>query len=844
MEPTTKTWYPYLVVDITAFGDVKRATLICDSGAAVSVVHTNLLRGVKHTVRCMPNRKFVTANGEPIGDKLFATFEIVVVGIGKKIKLQDVLIMNSKEAEENHILMGRTDLTKAGVLLDYSRGLIKFKNGVKKVAPMSRTPMLNQLQVKENNGTPTTYSKNKTVEITKDALKLADQESAGLQKRNTIDLNAADKAENPVNSSQNSEGRSENSVNRKRNQVTTAPDYETNRYKMDRIGYAYHKDAVGNRNRDIEEADDKVFQKIESKGTFQVAGEKSSVKQKWYALRSNSADRRSNSEDKSLNLVRLRAKNTTAPDYRNNRNTMDRMEHAYHKEAVEKGNRDTEKADEKVFGAGYSGIIVKDERIKDMQNDLEKCKLFMSKFSNLDSSSEGTLAIDEFVEPVQFVEPTEVVHTIVKVALTQLRVVPTKDKVVPTEVESVVKVTEINERAIVEDLTFRAPREIEIIAKLLPENFGDGALVFFDEHKVVMEKLLQVMLVKTTDDFQRQAFSNARLVVACNQEVNEISQVPVFEIDNLTKVSLKAAKASVHFGEYKSVGVLTNSSSETLKDFNKLVPCDSLACRGDSLAYGGDSLACGGDTKLAAEHRVDTVLPNTDTCKSSTCSKSTIRTNDVRIRNQTQVLSSQKPILTVLTEQQRRKRRVVKSMSELRVDDNQYIIHLAECENGENPVIMVDDLHDAIPENQEAENCGEIAAGYDVNKLIRRSKRQNEVPDRLSLSIPFDGPTFDTQSYYEVDFIHLWVFRILCAFSILWKPCMLRKLCILSMIGKLCILSELCMLSIIWIHCMLEVSTGNAVKEWIGWIDEAGMTKTIENCIYTEPIFKLSFTCK
>ena len=75
---------------------------------------------------------------------------------------------------------------------------------------------------------------------------------------------------------------------------------------------------------------------------------------------------------------------------------MDRMEHAYHKEAVEKGNRDTEKADEKVFGAGYSGIIFKDERIKDMQNDLKKCKLFMSKFSNLDSSSEGTLAIDEF----------------------------------------------------------------------------------------------------------------------------------------------------------------------------------------------------------------------------------------------------------------------------------------------------------------------------------------------------------------------------------------------------------------------------------------------------------------
>jgi hypothetical protein len=51
---------------MTAFGDVKRATLICDSGVAVSVVHT-LLQGVKHSVRCIPGRKFVTASGEPIG---------------------------------------------------------------------------------------------------------------------------------------------------------------------------------------------------------------------------------------------------------------------------------------------------------------------------------------------------------------------------------------------------------------------------------------------------------------------------------------------------------------------------------------------------------------------------------------------------------------------------------------------------------------------------------------------------------------------------------------------------------------------------------------------------------
>ena len=257
IEPTTKTWYPYLVVDITAFGDVKRATLICDSGAAVSVVHTNLLRGVKHTVRSMPNRKFVTANGDPIGNKLFATFEMVVVGIGKKVRLQDALIMDSKEAKVDHILMGGTDLAKAGVLLDFSKGLIKFENGVKKVAPMSRTPMLNVLQVKENSGKPTTDI-HKTVEAwrRKGALEVAGEKSASKQ-RKSYDSDAAGRAGNAAGSSRNSGGR--NPVNRRWNQGTTAPNQEHNRNTMDRIGHAYHKEAVGERDWEAEKADEKVF---------------------------------------------------------------------------------------------------------------------------------------------------------------------------------------------------------------------------------------------------------------------------------------------------------------------------------------------------------------------------------------------------------------------------------------------------------------------------------------------------------------------------------------------------------------------------------------------------------
>ena len=246
MEPTTKTWYPYLVVDITAFGDVKRATLICDSGAAVSVVHTNLLRGVKHTVRSMPNRKFVTANGEPIGNKLFASFELVVIGIEKEIKLQDVLIMNSTEAEETHIIMGGADLANTGVLLDFNRGLIKFENDVKKVAPMSRSTMLNVSQMKGKSDVSATYDNKNAVEARKKegALDFAIEKASGKNKRKHIDFEAVGR-NIPA-------GYKQSSVNRTQNQGSTKPDDGCYRNKMDRLGHAYHKEAVRNYHRSTE----------------------------------------------------------------------------------------------------------------------------------------------------------------------------------------------------------------------------------------------------------------------------------------------------------------------------------------------------------------------------------------------------------------------------------------------------------------------------------------------------------------------------------------------------------------------------------------------------------------
>jgi hypothetical protein len=98
-----------------------------------------------------------------------------------------------------------------------------------------------------------------------------------------------------------------------------------------------------------------------------------------------------------------------------------------------------------------------------------------------------------------------------------------------------------------QDWTVRTPKQVEIMARQLNEDFRDGVLVFPDEQGVVVENILQMMLVeKKTDDGKIQAFTNPRLVVACNQRVNKISRVPEFETDSLAEVSQKAALASIH----------------------------------------------------------------------------------------------------------------------------------------------------------------------------------------------------------------------------------------------------------------------------------------------------------
>ena len=92
--------YPCVRVDLLSLNyDIKKAEMILDSGASVSVIHLSLLKGVEKSMKHIVGREFITVNGENIGNGLFASFERVVESIKKKIKVVDALIVNMKEPE-------------------------------------------------------------------------------------------------------------------------------------------------------------------------------------------------------------------------------------------------------------------------------------------------------------------------------------------------------------------------------------------------------------------------------------------------------------------------------------------------------------------------------------------------------------------------------------------------------------------------------------------------------------------------------------------------------------------------------------------------------------------------
>ena len=335
-----------MVVNVIAFGDAKKTTLICDSGAAVSVVHSKLLDGVEHSVKCIPSRKFVTANGKPIGMKLFATFEVMVVGIGKRIRLQDVLIMDSEEASQNHIIMGGADLVKAGILLDFSRGLIKFEVGAKIVAPMSRTPMTHILQIKkaaETSSKPQRYS---TI--------VARIEQSG---KDVASSNAIPRDPKSRKFEQVAAG------NENVKQSVANHQKYPNQHSMGRVKYASYKDAVGKRAKVAELADGIVFGARQNK----VGGIAAQIRRDGKVVAGSNAVIRDQESRKFENVVAYNkntSRSTAARKTYQYRYNMDRVGHASHKDAVGKRDNIVKRANEKALEAEQKVVSTIEAQIR------------------------------------------------------------------------------------------------------------------------------------------------------------------------------------------------------------------------------------------------------------------------------------------------------------------------------------------------------------------------------------------------------------------------------------------------------------------------------------------------
>ena len=107
--------------------------VLVDTGAGVSVVTENFLQTIKHSRREVKDRKFFAANGKPIGNDLFATFDLEVPALkgkgykGRKfIRIIDALILNDRNVPFSNILLGESELTRLEIDICYSTKEIKF----------------------------------------------------------------------------------------------------------------------------------------------------------------------------------------------------------------------------------------------------------------------------------------------------------------------------------------------------------------------------------------------------------------------------------------------------------------------------------------------------------------------------------------------------------------------------------------------------------------------------------------------------------------------------------------------------------------------------------------------
>ena len=102
-------------------------TLMCDSGATISVVPKKLLQKFPHKITKMTGQTFRAANGEIIGNDQRATFSVALAGKpNAKIEIRNALIITGEHIPIDMCLLGTPDLSREKVDLLFSDNSIRM----------------------------------------------------------------------------------------------------------------------------------------------------------------------------------------------------------------------------------------------------------------------------------------------------------------------------------------------------------------------------------------------------------------------------------------------------------------------------------------------------------------------------------------------------------------------------------------------------------------------------------------------------------------------------------------------------------------------------------------------
>ena len=119
--------YPLMHVEADNFGVGIPLTLMCDSGATISVVPKKLLQRFPHKITKVTGQIFRAANGEIIGNDQRATFSVALTGKPHaKIEIRDALIITGEHIPTDMCLLGTPDLSREKVDLLFSDNSIRM----------------------------------------------------------------------------------------------------------------------------------------------------------------------------------------------------------------------------------------------------------------------------------------------------------------------------------------------------------------------------------------------------------------------------------------------------------------------------------------------------------------------------------------------------------------------------------------------------------------------------------------------------------------------------------------------------------------------------------------------